>query len=171
MGSVVTPGASSPPPGWYPDPDKPGGQRWWSGTEWGERQASPQGIRPRIPSNASGAWWLAVGSAGLMVLGTFMPWARVFIASLSGLNTDHGLIVLICGVVALGAFFFSREHFKAIAAVAGLIGVVLTLWFLIAMEDVTDGELAATGFGGYVSLAGSLGLLVSVYRLRHWKPE
>ena len=24
-----------PPAGWYPDPSRPGGQRWWDGKGWG----------------------------------------------------------------------------------------------------------------------------------------
>ena len=32
--------ASTPPPGWYPDPQRPG-QRYWDGVQWTDRTAPP----------------------------------------------------------------------------------------------------------------------------------
>jgi uncharacterized membrane protein YhaH (DUF805 family) len=32
---------SAVPPGWYPDAEVPGGQRWWSGAEWTEYRTPP----------------------------------------------------------------------------------------------------------------------------------
>src|SRR4051794_23340917 len=45
------PPPSSPPPGWYPDPDprSKGGQRWWTGTEWGP-PAHVAATQPNAPS-------------------------------------------------------------------------------------------------------------------------
>jgi hypothetical protein len=31
------PPSALPPAGWYGDPDRPGGKRWWDGTAWGVR--------------------------------------------------------------------------------------------------------------------------------------
>src|SRR5690606_38408672 len=35
------PNAPVVPPGWYPDVEVPGGQRWWSGSDWTEHRTPP----------------------------------------------------------------------------------------------------------------------------------
>jgi uncharacterized membrane protein YhaH (DUF805 family) len=87
------------PAGWYPDPDVPGGQRWWSGIEWteyrtpptqqpaavaayasqyGSPYAAPQyGYAPVLPPDA----WPYVGQAA--PLGTAVPlWAPLYGATM-----------------------------------------------------------------------------------------
>lgn len=39
-GNDAVPGNGATPPGWYPDPGDPTGQRYWSGTEWTEQTTS-----------------------------------------------------------------------------------------------------------------------------------
>ena len=37
--AAPAPAAALPPAGWYPDPGRPGGQRYWDGQQWTEHQA------------------------------------------------------------------------------------------------------------------------------------
>ncbi|MVA74670.1 DUF2510 domain-containing protein [Auraticoccus sp. F435] len=57
MSSHDTPTGSGPPPGWYPDPDG-SGERWWTGSGWGEHDRhspgpAPQGAPPPTQSRPS----------------------------------------------------------------------------------------------------------------------
>jgi hypothetical protein len=44
---------AGPAPGWYPDPEAPGGWRWWDGTGWGVRSGA-YGPAPAAPGDGSG---------------------------------------------------------------------------------------------------------------------
>ncbi|AJE86665.1 hypothetical protein SLNWT_6289 [Streptomyces albus] len=48
----------STPPGWYPDPDAPGAERWWDGTTWTEHRRTP------APETAPGGFGPAQGGFG-----------------------------------------------------------------------------------------------------------
>jgi hypothetical protein len=66
---------STPMPGWYPDPESPGRQRFWDGQQWTEARAYPASdvgaTQPAATTQSSGngAWpWVV----GLIVLGAIL---------------------------------------------------------------------------------------------------
>jgi uncharacterized protein len=64
------------PPGWYPDPNAPGGQRWWDGSDWtqhtgGQIQPQPSGPGPGqhpVPRPDSTGWAVAAHLSALIGL-------------------------------------------------------------------------------------------------------
>lgn len=64
-------GGSGPAAGWYPDPEVPGGQRYWDGTQWGEQRPPADDAGPadwQSPPTSPGAGqppsWQSAPSAG-----------------------------------------------------------------------------------------------------------
>lgn len=79
-----------------------------------------------------GVFWWAVVSAGLMIVGSFGPWSRAFIVTVSGVDGD-GWLVILAAVAALVALYFGAKRpglrrvsiiVCALAGAAGL-GVVI----------------------------------------------
>ncbi|MBJ7331616.1 MAG: DUF4870 domain-containing protein [Solirubrobacteraceae bacterium] len=65
-------GQPSPPPGWYPDPQGQGAERWWDGTQWTANQR-PVGVvvgpRPMSPSDEK--TWAVLAHASALVASFF----------------------------------------------------------------------------------------------------
>jgi hypothetical protein len=63
----IPPPASGPPPGWYPDPDTPGQQRYWDGQAWTDHRAPGS-----VPPLATGKpiykrWWFITALVALFI--------------------------------------------------------------------------------------------------------
>lgn len=59
------------PPGWYPDPEHPGAQRYWDGSQWTENRAP--GAAPKLPTNGKATASLVLGILGLAILYVIGP--------------------------------------------------------------------------------------------------
>lgn len=48
-------GQGNPPPGWYPDPDRPGNRRWWDGLTWTDFSEPMEGAgqEPGAPGSSA----------------------------------------------------------------------------------------------------------------------
>lgn len=77
-------------------------------------------------------WWAAI-SAGLMIVGSFGPWARAFIVTVSGVDGD-GWLVILAAVAALVALYFgaNRPRLRRVSilvcALAGAAGLAVVLY-------------------------------------------
>ena len=52
----------TPPPGWYPDPLGPPGQRYFNGTDWTNYRAAPGAVPPPAQSSKGKTALIAVGA-------------------------------------------------------------------------------------------------------------
>ncbi|WP_159600872.1 DUF2510 domain-containing protein [Agromyces humi] len=62
------PNTSLPPAGWYPDPQRPGASRWWTGSDWAP--PSPATITPAKP--ASNGFAIAGFIVSIVAAGSFI---------------------------------------------------------------------------------------------------
>ena len=113
-------------------------------------------------------------SALVAVVGVFMPWLEVSAfgatASATGLDFRVGTLALLAAGVALLLFIPKETAAHAIAGVAGMIVLLLVLFFLndpLGMEgnfsqferELTN-AITDVGGGAYVTLAGGIGMTV-----------
>lgn len=91
---MVTPDPpQTPPAGWFPDPEQPGTQRYWDGSQWTEQRA-PAG--PTVEPDK--------GAGALVVVGYITAFLLPIIGFILGLillvrrQTGHGLAVFVISI-------------------------------------------------------------------------
>jgi hypothetical protein len=87
-----------PPPGWYPDPEDPTQQKWWSGVAWTAHVAPAAGSKPRrtkpAPVRVGGKWRPGVSTwiVGIVAL---------FFSLIEGIGSGFGAFLLTLSLFAL----------------------------------------------------------------------
>ena len=138
-----------PPRGWYPDPQAPGRERWWSGFDWTE---ATHAASYSHPASSLGAYtrsrWAGLNraakfgewAAGVGVL-VFFGWFIVATVDASGSRTISPALVaftiftvaLVIATIVLSAIGLVQSTYFGGAALAGwslVVGIVLALGFL-----------------------------------------
>jgi hypothetical protein len=120
---------TTPPPGWYLDPDAGGTQRWWDGTAWTEHRA---------PAVAPGAPGFQPIDLVVPPVHTFGPRGLIWglIAFMLPIAILPAVLALVFSIPALVAARRAREqgHPASIAMpLAGLILASVSLLFIVGV--------------------------------------
>ncbi|HHW82327.1 MAG TPA: hypothetical protein GX743_00690 [Actinomycetales bacterium] len=128
-----------------------------------------------MPSKKRTLWFVGLGSAVLMLLGTFLPWATVTSVfgnvSISGVQGD-GVIVLLLALIggaALAIHVLAKGEWTRfmpwVALGAGALGLLISLIGLINVGSVGGDAYASAGigFGLILTFIASAGLAVASF--------
>lgn len=164
-----------PPANWYPDPEVPGQQRYWDGTQWtehrapgaGAQQAQDVGTSAGSEAGSAAPPWGQPQDAGSAAPAWGQPqgqqpwggapgqtWGQQAYAQPAGGGTNGMAITSL--VVAIVSFFLA---FIVIGALGGVVAVVLGI---VALRRVRDAGGAQGGRGLAISgiVVGGLSILI-----------
>ena len=142
---MTTPPTQDPTPGWYPDPEVPGGQRYWDGTQWTEHKAGAAPVAPggAVMIDANARQWalfahlsaLLAGWLGPLLIYLIKKDEHPFIADQSREALNFNLSIFLYSVIS-GVLMLVLIGFFLIFA-------VLLLWFvlvIVAAVKANNGE-------------------------------
>ena len=149
-----------PPANWYPDPEVPGQQRYWDGTQWTEHRAPAADTGSAPPDQGQPgytpqpAYGQQPGSGQQAGYGQ-PPYAQTGYAPSGSSGSTSGMAITSL-VVAIVSFFLA---FIAIGALGGIVAVVLGIIALRKIRD-SNGTVGGKGvaIGGIV--VGGLSILI-----------
>ena len=108
----------------------------------------------------------AIILASLMVIATFVPWASSSASagsfstsqSLSGINTDPGLIGLLMAIVAIVLPCINKT--RRLSIIPGAMTLICTVWAFVALKDADNLVGSAGSFGVKASVDPGWGLFL-----------
>lgn len=145
-----------PPANWYPDPEVPGQQRYWDGTQWTEHRAPGAGSAPQEPGSGPGgtqpigessqpAWGQP---ADQPAWGQQQPYGQGYAQPAAGSTNGLAIASLVLAIVWLGGL-------GAIAAV--VLGIIA-----LRQVNASRGTQGGRGLAIAGTIIGGLGILGAV---------
>jgi hypothetical protein len=111
-----TMGAGSTPAGWYPDVERPGGERYWNGSVWTEDRRAQGQAAPAPPAYGTTPPAPYGAPQGYQAYGTPSGFGQAYLRS-SNAGVSLGLAIaslVCCGILAIPGFVMSRNEIRAI---------------------------------------------------------
>lgn len=173
--------------GWHRDPSGRHEHRYFDGQRWTEHVSTggrvgvdpvpsppvrtpgpsiagmpnvmaPGGATRRLDGGSIAA---AVG-AGVVMLAAFMPWARVWVISASGIDGGDGWITLVLAGVGLLLSLMTIAGTAQPKAHIGtiLLGLGVGAVGLVDLSNVMDEPMAEVGMGLWLTIAGAAAMVV-----------
>ena len=122
----------------------------------------------------SGAKVIALFGFAGVILGAFLPWAHVLFFSVSGLDGD-GVITLILGVIGAALITFGRRGTTTlVAALVGVVACGIGLYDSVNLSIVAQESAgtASVGAGLWLTIfASALAVVASVSDAVEWEPS
>jgi hypothetical protein len=118
-------GAGSTPAGWYPDVERPGGERYWNGSMWtedrrvpGQAAPAPEPFAPPPPGSGTAPPAAYGAPQGYQAYGAQGGFVQAYPRS-SNAGVALGLAIaglICCGLLAIPGFVMGRNELRAIDA-------------------------------------------------------
>lgn len=159
------------PPQGAPYPGQPQPVEQWAQQQWPQPGGYPQQGSWQQPTPDRGvaarklAGWISLGGAGVLALGSVLPWASVaFIGSVYGLDGDGAItlvVAVLVGVLALLAGLGKGKVWMfGVTLFLGLIATAVGAYDLANISSLVSGEsMAELGPGLPIVVVGGLGVV------------
>ena len=166
----VAGGATSPPAGWYANPEGLG-ERYWTVSEWAQMRAEAvlsTNATASVFADQPQVWWVAVIAGVAMILGGFGPWATAFgLVSVNGTHGDGWFVIAAGGV----SVFLLRSEARTRRGGSRLVWAALAGAGGAAVAIADFAQLASTqavepAWGIYAAMLGGIALAVASILLR-----
>lgn len=107
--------------------------------------------------------WGVVGSAVLLVIAAFLPWASLFGITVNGTDGDGGITIFLALVAGIMGVLAALQGKRWAAITAIVFGVLSFLVGLLNILDVSGTDIADTSIGIGLWLTALAGLLIIVF--------
>jgi hypothetical protein len=163
--------AETGPAGWYPEPGRPGSQRYWDGDRWTEHRAPIAGAKqPRQAMRLTNPWGLWTGIAGgvLAAIGSGGTWIVAGGETWGGLSRD-GVLTVILAIAAIVILALANTKRWALIT-TGILGGLCVLIGIVDVGDISNradeyGIDAHAGWGLWLTLLSGGAIVIGAIGL------
>lgn len=106
-----------------------------------------------------------LGSVILLLIGSFLPWAKLGPIGVSGMEGD-GVITLVLSIIAIIIYFILKKKPMIVKISTIIIGILSAIIAFVTVVNISEVPFGSVGSGVIVTIIGGIGLTVSAFLKR-----